>query len=91
MTDASALRLRLGAIGAALRAVDGTDRHEALSRVQSNAVVAMLQRVWANISPEDKAAMLDAADRAIGQIDSLINGELEPVMKTLHTQQKGQP
>lgn len=57
MTDASALRLRLGAIGAALRAVDGTDRHEALSRVQSNAVVAMLQRVWANISPEDKAAL----------------------------------
>ena len=42
-------------------------------------------------SPEDKAAMLDAVDRALGQIDSLIKGELEPVMKTLHTQQKGQP
>ncbi len=42
-------------------------------------------------SPEDKAAMLDAVDRALGQIDSLINGELEPVMKTLHTQQTGQP
>ena len=57
MSDAAQLRLRLGAIGAALRAVDGTDRHEALSRVQSNAVVAMLRRVWANISPDDKAAL----------------------------------
>ena len=37
------------------------------------------------------STMLDAVDRALGQIDSLIKGELEPVMKTLHTQQKGQP
>ncbi|CAK0859792.1 unnamed protein product [Prorocentrum cordatum] len=57
MSDAPALRLRLGAIGAVLRAVHGADRHRALSRVQSNAVVAMLHRAWANIPREDQAAL----------------------------------
>ena len=57
MSDAAALRIRLGAIGAALRSVVGTDRHEAMSRVQANAVCAMLNRGWATISPDDKAAL----------------------------------
>ena len=57
MSDAAALRIRLGAIGAALRSVVGTDQHEAMSRVQANAVVAMLNRGRATISPDDKAAL----------------------------------
>ena len=40
-------------------------------------------------SPEDKEAMLDAVDRAVAQIDQLVEGDLEPVMKVLHTQQEG--
>ena len=40
-------------------------------------------------SPEDKEAMLDAVDRAVAQIDQLVGGDLEPVMKVLHTQQEG--
>ena len=40
-------------------------------------------------SPEDKEAMLDAVDRAVAQIDQLVGGDLEPVMKVLHTQPEG--
>ena len=57
MSDAAAMRVRLGAVGAALRNVAGSDQHEAMSRVQANAVVAMLNRGWATISPDDKAAL----------------------------------
>tara|TARA_B100000700_G_scaffold322839_1_gene425264 strand:+ start:94 stop:480 length:387 start_codon:yes stop_codon:yes gene_type:complete len=41
-------------------------------------------------SAEDKTAILDAIDRALGEIDPIMGGDLEPVMKALHTQQKGQ-
>jgi len=41
-------------------------------------------------SPADKTAMLDAVERALAQFDPLINGDLEPVMKVLHTQPEGQ-
>ena len=41
-------------------------------------------------SSEDKTAILDAIDRALGQIDPMMSGNLEPVMKALHTQPKGQ-
>ena len=34
--------------------------------------------------------MLDAVERALAQFDPLINGDLEPVMKVLHTQPEGQ-
>ena len=57
MSDAAAMRIRLGAIGAALRSAVGTDRHDAMSRVQANAVVAMLNRGWATLSSDDKAAL----------------------------------
>ena len=33
--------------------------------------------------------MLDAVDRAVAQIDQLVGGDLEPVMKVLHTQPEG--
>jgi len=38
---------------------------------------------------EDKTAILDAIDRALDQIDPMMGGNLEPVMKALHTQHKG--
>ena len=38
---------------------------------------------------EDKTAILDAIDRAVDQIDPMMDGNLEPVMKALHTQHKG--
>ena len=41
-------------------------------------------------SSEDKTAILDAIDRALGQIDPMMSGNLEPVMKALHTQHKGE-
>lgn len=41
-------------------------------------------------SAEDKTAILDAIDRALGEIDPMMAGDLEPVMKALHTQQTGQ-
>ena len=41
-------------------------------------------------SSEDRTAILDAIDRALGQIDPMMSGNLEPVMKALHTQPKGQ-
>ncbi len=41
-------------------------------------------------SSEDKTAILDAIDRALGEIDPMMAGDLEPVMKALHTQQTGQ-
>ena len=42
-------------------------------------------------SSEDKTAILDAIDRALDQIDPMMCGNLEPVMKALHTQHKGRP
>lgn len=41
-------------------------------------------------SSEDKTAILDAIDRALGEINPMMAGDLEPVMKALHTQQTGQ-
>ncbi|MEC9078997.1 MAG: aminoacyl-tRNA hydrolase [Pseudomonadota bacterium] len=41
-------------------------------------------------SSEDRTAILDAIDRALGQIDPMMSGNFEPVMKVLHTQPKGQ-
>lgn len=41
-------------------------------------------------SAEDKTAILDAIDRALGEINPMMAGDLEPVMKALHTQPTGQ-
>ena len=41
-------------------------------------------------SAEDKTAILDAIDRALDEINPMMAGDLEPVMKALHTQQTGQ-
>tara|TARA_B100000676_G_scaffold278686_1_gene301359 strand:- start:549 stop:1157 length:609 start_codon:yes stop_codon:yes gene_type:complete len=41
-------------------------------------------------SSEDKTAILDAIDRALDEINPMMAGDLEPVMKALHTQQTGQ-
>lgn len=41
-------------------------------------------------SAADKTAILDAIDRALDEIDPMMAGDLEPVMKALHTQQTGQ-
>ena len=41
-------------------------------------------------SAADKTAILDAIDRALGEINLMMAGDLEPVMKALHTQQTGQ-
>ena len=57
MADMGALRVRLGAVGVALRGLVGTDQHESMSRVQANAIVAMLSRGWANLSCDDKSAL----------------------------------
>ena len=57
MADMGALRVRLGAVGVALRGLVGTEQHESMSRVQANAIVAMLNRGWANLSFDDKSAL----------------------------------
>ena len=41
-------------------------------------------------SAEDKTAILDAIDRALDEINPMMAGDLEPVMKALHTQPTGQ-
>ena len=41
-------------------------------------------------SAEDKTAILDAIDRALDEINPMMGGDFEPVMKALHTQQTGQ-
>ena len=41
-------------------------------------------------SSEDKTTILDAIDRALDEINPMMAGDLEPVMKALHTQQTGQ-
>ena len=57
MADMGGLRVRLGAIGVALTRVAGTDQHNSMSQVQANAIVAMLNRGWANLSSDDKSAL----------------------------------